>query len=48
MNCTFGLIDPLPYTPGQKRIRKKQERYEAIAARALETIREISNRSGGK
>ena len=42
MNCTFGLIDPLPYVPGQKRIRKKQEKYEAVAARALEYIRGIS------
>ena len=42
MNCTFGLIDPLPYIPGQKRIRKKQEKYEAVAARALEYIRGIS------
>ena len=42
MNCTFGLIDPLPYIPEQKRIRKKQEKYEAVAARALEYIRGIS------
>lgn len=42
MNCTFGMIDPLPVTPGQKRIRKKQERYEAIAERSLEYIRMIS------
>ena len=42
MNCTFGLIDPLPYIPGQKRIRKKQEKYEAVAARAIEYIRGIS------
>ena len=38
MNCTFGLIDPLP--PGGKRIRGKTERYEAIAARSLSWIRE--------
>jgi methylenetetrahydrofolate--tRNA-(uracil-5-)-methyltransferase len=47
MNCTFGLIDPLPYIPGQKRIRKKQEKYEAIAARALEYVTRISKVSGG-
>lgn len=47
MNCTFGLIDPLPYSPGQKRIKKKQERYEAIAARSLEYIRKISKEKGG-
>ena len=38
MNCTFGIIDPLPYVPGQKRIRDKKERYEAISARALAYI----------
>ena len=38
MNCSFGLIDPLPVLPGRKKIRKKQERYEAIAARSLEFI----------
>lgn len=47
MNCTFGLIDPLPYVPGQKRIRKKQERYEAVASRAIEYIRQLSNITGG-
>ena len=47
MNCSFGLIDPLPVIPGQKRIRKKEERYQAIAERALSCIREISNRTGG-
>jgi methylenetetrahydrofolate--tRNA-(uracil-5-)-methyltransferase len=47
MNCTFGLIDPPPYVPGKKRIRKKQERYEAVAARALEYIRQLSNNTGG-
>ena len=36
MNCAFGLIDPLPAEPGKRRIRNKAERYEAIAARALE------------
>ena len=47
MNCAFGLIDPLPAVPGQKRIRNKAERYETVAARALayweenaETLRE--------
>jgi len=47
MNCTFGMIDPLPVVPGKKRIRKKQERYEAIAERSLEYIRKISNYTGG-
>ena len=36
MNCAFGLIDSLPVTPGKRKIRNKQERYEAISARALE------------
>jgi len=35
MNCSFGLIDPLPVGPGCKKKRKKQDRYEAIAARSL-------------
>ena len=47
MNCSFGLIDPLPAVPGRKRIRDKQERYEAISARALETIRTIKKNAGG-
>lgn len=47
MNCSFGLIDPLPVQPGQKRIRKKEERYQAIADRALSCIREIKNQTGG-
>ncbi|MBR4067927.1 MAG: methylenetetrahydrofolate--tRNA-(uracil(54)-C(5))-methyltransferase (FADH(2)-oxidizing) TrmFO [Clostridia bacterium] len=38
MNCAFGLIDQLEVQPGQKRIRNKQLRYEAIAQRALEEI----------
>ena len=47
MNCSFGLIDPLPVIPGQKRIRKKEERYQAIADRALSCIRKISSKTGG-
>ena len=47
MNCSFGLIDPLPVINGQKRIRKKEERYQAIADRALSCIREISCETGG-
>lgn len=42
MNCAFGLIDQLEVQPGQKRIRNKQLRYEAIAQRALEEIDAIS------
>ena len=38
MNCTFGMIDPLPVLPGEKRIRDKKERYEAVSARAIKTI----------
>ena len=47
MNCSFGLIDPISVLPGQKRIRKKEERYLAIAERALDCIREISKKTGG-
>ena len=39
MNCSFGLIDPLPVIPGQKRIRDKVERYEAISKRSLDYLR---------
>jgi len=39
MNCSFGLIDPLPEEPGKKRIRNKQARYEAIAERSLSYLR---------
>jgi methylenetetrahydrofolate--tRNA-(uracil-5-)-methyltransferase len=41
MNCAFGLIDPYPYQPGQKKIRNKQERYERISERALAEIDRI-------
>ena len=47
MNCSFGLIDPLPVAPGQNKIRKKEERYLAIAERALNSIRQIYNEIGG-
>ena len=47
MNCSFGLIDPLPADTGRKRIRKKQERYEAVAQRALDYIRELHLQTGG-
>ena len=42
MNCTFGIIDPFPVVPGQKKIRDKQARYEAISDRALKYIRSLS------
>ncbi len=41
MNCTFGLIDQLEVAPGEKRIRNKQLRYEAISERALAEVRQI-------
>ena len=47
MNCSFGLIDPLPVAPGEKRIRNKQLRYEAVSERAMNYIREIARRTGG-
>ena len=48
MNCSFGLIDPLPVVvPGTRRIRNKQERYKAISERALNCIREMKEKSGG-
>ena len=42
MNCAFGLIDQLEVKPGEKRIRNKQMRYEAIAQRALLEIDAIA------
>lgn len=41
MNCTFGIIDPLPRIPGQRKPKDKKSRYEAVADRALKTLREI-------
>lgn len=38
MNANFGLFAPL-----EKKIKKKVERNEAYAARALETIRNFVN-----
>ena len=46
-NCSFGLIDPIPSIPGQKQIRKKEERYQAIADRSLSCIRTLSSQTGG-
>ena len=46
MNCSFGLIDELPAGPGGKRIRNKQERYEAIARRAIESIDRLAEGLG--
>lgn len=42
MNCSFGLIDPLPVLPGQKQIRNKQQKYEAILERSLNYISSLS------
>lgn len=44
MNCTFGIIDPLPAEPGKKRIRDKKERYEAVSARSLEYISTLTQK----
>lgn len=41
MNCAFGLIDQLEVAPGEKRIRNKQLRYEAISERALAEVRQV-------
>ena len=42
MNCAFGLIDQLEVAPGEKRIRNKQLRYEAISRRALAEVGQIA------
>ena len=44
MNAAFGLIDPLEVAPGQKRIRDKQQRYEAISDRALQEVERLCRR----
>ncbi len=43
MNCTFGLIDSLPVDAQHRKIRKKTERYEKIAARALQWIDDFAS-----
>ena len=48
MNCSFGLIDQLPVQTGSKKIRNKQDRYEAVAERALQYIRTMAGQSGGR
>lgn len=47
MNCSFGLIDPLPVQAGNRRIRKKSERYQAISERSLAYIRQLNLTTGG-
>ncbi len=39
MNCSFGLIDPLPVDREHKKIRNKAMRYEAVSQRALDYLR---------
>ena len=46
MNCSFGLIDTLPPDANGKRIRKKEQRYEEISKRALQTIFEMQGTLG--
>ena len=48
MNCTFGLIDPLPVDAEHKRIRKKADRYMAVAERSLSWLREQPFRLHGE
>lgn len=45
MNCCFGLIDSLPVQAGGKKIRNKQQRYEAVSERALQYIRSLNIQS---
>ncbi len=40
MNCTFGLLDPLPVDKEHKKIRNKAQRYEAVSARSLAFMRD--------
>ena len=48
MNCTFGIIDPLPAVPGGKKIRDKKIRYEAVSDRSLKYINSIAAGQGGE
>lgn len=48
MNCTFGIIDPLPASPGERRIHDKKARYEAISARSLSYMDQIIHNNGGE
>ena len=41
MNCTFGIIDPLPAEKGKKRIHDKKEKYEAVSERSLHYLKSI-------
>ena len=40
MNCSFGLIDPLPVDREHKKIRNKAQRYEAVSARSLAYLKD--------
>lgn len=40
MNCSFGLIDPLPVDREHQKIRNKAQRYEAVSARSLAFLRD--------
>ncbi|NLB90483.1 MAG: methylenetetrahydrofolate--tRNA-(uracil(54)-C(5))-methyltransferase (FADH(2)-oxidizing) TrmFO, partial [Clostridiales bacterium] len=42
MHVSFGLIEELPVISGQKRIRNKLQRYEAVANRSLTICRELA------
>ncbi len=42
MNCSFGLIDPLPVDREHKKIRNKAQRYEAVSARSLAYLKDWS------
>lgn len=46
MNCTFGLLDPLPVDREHKKIRNKAQRYEAVSARSLAFMRDWVNEMG--
>ena len=39
MNCSFGLIDGLIVDRQHRKIRNKQQRYEAISERSLAFMR---------
>ena len=46
MNCTFGIIDPVPGLPGKHKTQNKQMRYEAVSERSLKYIQTVIKNGG--
>lgn len=46
MNCSFGLLDPLPVDREHRKIRNKAQRYEAVSARSLAFLQDWITKAG--